>query len=244
MDNTVPAGAAMLLDFIYRTDAGKAPPECYETIFGHRQKHLPTPITKMTIGDLIDAQKNWSSKAWVKRNWGYSTASSAAGAAQFMKATLIDLSKDLHLRGNQLFDADLQDRLAYHLLKRRGYEAFMAGQISRTEFGKRLAMEWASLPVLAATKGGSRTVKRGQSFYAGDGLNKSLVKPETVEALLDRVKALASKPAPAPAPSRPAPQPSARAKPAGEKTRASGSILAAFALIVVAVVLFIAFGRS
>lgn len=52
----------------------------------------------------------------------------------------------------------------------------------------------------------------------------------------------ASKPAPVPAPSKPARQPSGPAKPAGEKTRASGSILGAFALIVVAVVLFIIFG--
>lgn len=67
--------------------------------------------------------------------------------------------------------------------------AFMAGKISRTEFGKRLAQEWVSLPVLAPTQGGGRKVSRGQSFYAGDGLNKSLVKLEAVEALLDRVKA-------------------------------------------------------
>ncbi|MFU0507386.1 hypothetical protein ACLKMW_22770 [Pseudaminobacter sp. NGMCC 1.201702] len=103
-------------------------------------------------------------------------------------------------------------------------------------------MEWASFPVLAATKGAHRQLKRGQSSYVGDGLNKSLVAPETVEALLDRVRALASKPAPSPAPSQPVPQPSTPTKPAGGKTRASGSILAAFALIAVAVVLFIIFG--
>jgi hypothetical protein len=165
-----------------------------------------------------------------------------------MRATLEDLSRELGLRGTQMFDADLQDRLAYHLLKRRGYEAYISGRINRTEFGKRLAQEWASLPVLAKTLGGAkdkagnlRTVERGQSFYAGDGLNKSLVTPERVEAVLDKVKAVASK-APSPAPSQPTPQPSAPAKPAGDKSRASGSILAAFALIAVAVVLFIIFG--
>lgn len=188
MDRTVPAGAALLLDFIYRTDAGAPPPQCYETIFGNRQNRLPKPITKMTIGDLIDAQKNWSSKAWVKKNWGYGTASSASGAAQFMRDTLIGLAKELGLSGNLLFDPDLQDRLAYHLLKRRGYEDFMAGKISRTEFGKRLAMEWASFPVLAACKGAHRQLNRGQSYYAGDGLNKALIAPEKIEALLDKVK--------------------------------------------------------
>ncbi|MFU0503669.1 lysozyme family protein [Pseudaminobacter sp. NGMCC 1.201702] len=228
MDRTVPAGAAMLLDFIGDIEA----PQGYGTIYANKQHKLAKPLTSMTLGDVVDAQPGWS------KNHG----SSAAGRYQFMKATLIDLSRELGLRGNQIFDADLQDRLAFHLLKRRGYEGFMAGQISHTEFGRRLAMEWASLPVLAATKGGSRTVKRGQSFYAGDGLNKSLVKPETVEALLDRVRALASKPAPPPTPPQPPPPPSPPAKPAGGKQPASGSILAAFALIVVAVVLFIIFG--
>ncbi|WP_353641632.1 hypothetical protein [Mesorhizobium sp. WSM2239] len=99
------------------------------------------------------------------------------------------LIEELGLRGSKKLDADLQDRLGYHLLKRRGYEGFMAGTISRTEFGKRLAQEWASFPVLANTKGAHRSVKRGQSYYAGDGLNKSLTAPETVEAVLDRVKA-------------------------------------------------------
>ncbi len=68
----------------------------------------------------------------------------------------------------------------------------MSGQIGVTEFGKRLAQEWASFPVLAATKGQKRTVQRGQSYYAGDGLNKALVKPEKVEAVLDQVKAAGS----------------------------------------------------
>lgn len=195
MDKTVPAGAAILLDFIYRTDAGKAPPECYDVIFGNRQSRLAKPITQMTLGDLIDAQKNWSSKAWVKKNWGYSSASSASGAAQFMRATLQDLSRELGLRGTLIFEPNFQDRLAYHLLKRRGYDEFMSGTITRTEFGKRLAQEWASLPVLAAAKGAHRDLKRGQSYYSGDALNKALVSPEAVEAVLDRAKA-ADKPVP------------------------------------------------
>lgn len=215
MDKNVPAGAALLLDFIYRTDAGGAPPECYEIIFGNRQSALPKPITQMTLGEVIDAQKTWSSKAWA-RKFGSTKASSAAGAAQFMRATLMDLAKELHLSRGQVFNADFQDRLAYHLLKRRGYEDFMAGKITRTSFGLRLAQEWASLPVLAPTQGGSRKVTRGQSFYAGDGLNKSLVQPAEVEALLDRVKAAQEPPAkPAPAPT---PTPAIEVKPAPNTT--------------------------
>ncbi len=200
MDKTVPAGAAMLLDFIGDLEA----PQGYGTIYADKQGRLPKPLTSMTLGEVIDAQKAWS------KNHG----SSAAGRYQFLRATLTDLSKELGLRGSQRFDADLQDRLGFHLLKRRGYEAFMAGKISRTEFGKRLAQEWASLPVLAAAKGQKRDLKRGQSFYAGDGLNRALVAPEQVEAMLDEVRqGRAAQPErEAPAPARPKEEPLARSK--------------------------------
>ncbi|MEP9374985.1 hypothetical protein [Mesorhizobium sp. KR1-2] len=175
MDKTVPAGAAMLLDFIGGIEA----PKGYGTIYANNQGKLPIPLTSMTLGEVIAAQASWTKQF----------KSSAAGRYQFMRATLIDLRKELGLRDGPIFSRDLQDRLGYHLLKRRGYNEFMAGKIGRAEFGKRLAQEWASLPVLAATKGQKRELARGQSFYAGDGLNKALVAPERVEAMLDKVKA-------------------------------------------------------
>ncbi|GAA2867570.1 muramidase (phage lysozyme) [Aminobacter niigataensis] len=202
MDITVPTGAALLLDFIGGIEA----PRGYDTIYGNNQGKLPKPLTTMMLGDIINEQKNWTRRF----------RSSASGRYQFMRATLIDLSKELHLSGAPVFNADFQDRLGYHLLKRRGYEAFMAGKISRSEFGKRLAKEWASLPVLAPTQGGSRKVSRGQSFYAGDGLNKSLVKPETVEALLDRVRVAVGQPV-QPEPTKPVMSAPAPAEPSLQK---------------------------
>jgi hypothetical protein len=201
MDKTVPAGAALLLDFIYRTETSKDAPACYEVIYGNRQSALTKPVTKMTLAEIQEAQKTWATKAWAGR-FKSTKASSATGAAQFMRATLAGLISELGLSPSQKLDGNLQDRLAYHLLKRRGYDQFMAGTISRTEFGKRLAQEWASFPVLAPTKGATRQLTRGQSYYAGDGLNKALVAPERVEAVLDRVKAAGNsvtpaKPAPA-----------------------------------------------
>lgn len=190
MDSTVPAGAAILLAFIRATETGRGDASAYDTVYAHKEGRLPRRLTSMTLGEIVDAQKAWS------KNFG----SSAAGAYQFMRITLIGLSKELGLRGDQIFDAAFQDRLGFHLLKRRGYEEFVAGRISRSELGKRLAQEWASFPVLAPTQGGSRKVTRGQSYYAGDGLNKALVKPEVVEALLDKVKAASAQPSLAPHP--------------------------------------------
>jgi hypothetical protein len=45
MDKTVPAGAALLLAFIYRTETKKAAPECYEVIFGNRETKLSKSLT-------------------------------------------------------------------------------------------------------------------------------------------------------------------------------------------------------
>lgn len=174
MDRTVPAGAALLLDFIGSIEA----PRGYDTIYGNNQNKLPKPITKMTLGELIDAQASFTKRF----------KSSASGRYQFMRATLQDLSRELGLRGTQVFDDDLQDRLGYHLLIRRGYNDFIAGKISRTEFGKRLAQEWASFPVLAAVQGRHRKLQRGETFYAGDALNKALVTPAKIEAVLNKVK--------------------------------------------------------
>lgn len=173
MDRTVPPGAARLLDFIGLTEA----PNGYGTIYANKQGKLAKPLTEMTLDEVLSAQPGWS------KRYG----SSASGRYQFMRATLLGLRSELHLRGSQKFDGDLQDRLGHHLLIRRGYADFMAGKIDRTEFGKRLAQEWASFPVLTVCKGAHRQLNRGQSYYAGDGLNKALVKPEKVEAVLDEV---------------------------------------------------------
>lgn len=201
MDRTVPAGAALLLDFIRKTEVGRDDRASYDVIYANKQGKLAKPLTSMTIDEVLAAQRGWS------KNHG----SSAAGGYQFMRNTLAEMKEELGLRGSQKLDPDLQDRLAYHLLKRRGYEGFMAGTINRTEFGKRLAMEWASFPVLAGTKGQQRQVKRGQSYYAGDGLNKALVAPDVVEAVLDRVKIAGNVvPEPQSPPAEPAPQASER----------------------------------
>ncbi|MCA1405413.1 hypothetical protein I6F26_13630 [Ensifer sp. IC3342] len=185
MNKTVPAGAAILLDFIRETEVGRKDRASYDVIYANRQNRLKRPLTTMSFGDVVDAQEAWSK----------SHGSSAAGAYQFMRATLIGLAKEIpSIKRTDLFTPDLQDRLGFHLLKRCGYQAFVTGELSLVEFGRRLAQEWASLPVLADTRGHQQQMKRGQSYYAGDGLNKALVKPEKVEAVLREVLAVERRP--------------------------------------------------
>ena len=219
MDKNVPPGAAILLDFIGGIEA----PQGYGTIYGNNQGKLPKPLTAMTVDEVIGAGPGWT------RVFG----SSAAGRYQFMNATLKGLKKELGLRGTQLLDANLQDRLAFHLLEGRGYDAFMAGTLPAVIFGKQLAQEWASLPVLAATKGGSRNVTRGQSYYAGDGLNKSLVAPETVEAVLVKAKGAHGAPA--------YPKPVPQAPPSEPKRGGVSPTVAIIAFIVLVAAILVAF---
>ncbi|CCE96143.1 putative transmembrane protein [Sinorhizobium fredii HH103] len=185
MDKTVPPGAAILLDFVRETEVGTSDRASYDVIYGHNQDKLPQPLTTMTYGEVVDAQKGWSKRF----------KSSAAGGYQFMRHTLIDLAKGMpSIEQTDRFTPDLQDRLGYRLLVRRGYADFIVGKIGLVEFAERLAMEWASFPVLAATRGSERDVRRGQSYYAGDGLNKALVKPEKIEAVLRQVLDVARRP--------------------------------------------------
>lgn len=170
MDSTVPRGAAILLDFVSKPESRGD----YNTIIGDHQKTLAHPITSMTLDALMAAQLGWA------KRWN----SSAAGRYQIMHGTLTDARPAMKLTGKELFTPDLQDRIGYWLLKRRGYAAFMARQMTTVAFAKSLACEWASLPVLAATKGAHRQIAEGETYYAGDGLNKVLVTPAAFEAAL------------------------------------------------------------
>lgn len=194
MNLNVPPGAAKLLDFIGDTETATKVPDAYGVLYANGQKKLKKPITAMTL-DEVEA----SGPAWSKR-----FGSSAAGRYQFMKntldapGTLKDIEGEMGLTGKELFDPDMQDLMGYHLLKRRGYLQFILGTLPLKTFALNLAKEWASFPVLEETFGQKRKVTRGQSYYAGDGVNKALVAAADVEALLAEVLNETSRPPPKP----------------------------------------------
>lgn len=166
MDKSIPAPAAKILDVIGYKEA----PKGYDTIYGNNQNKLPKQITEMTLDELILNQSEFTRRF----------KSSASGRYQFMRATLLDLKKTEKLSGREKFTPDFQDRLGYALLRRRGYDAWVAGKISHDAFMIGIAKEWASFPVPYDMQGAHKRVMRGQSYYAGDALNKSLIDPGTV----------------------------------------------------------------
>lgn len=165
-----------LLDFIAKPESGGD----YNVVWGRiKPADRPKrPLVSMTIAEVLAWQESIDAQY----------QSEAAGRYQIMEDTLRPLPAAAGLKMYDLFNEANQDALATVLLRRRGLDKFIAGQIGAEEFANSLAREWASLPVVTGPKA-------GRSFYAGDGLNKSHV---SVEEFLAAVRAVKDIPAPTP----------------------------------------------
>lgn len=201
-----------LLDVIRTKEA----PKGYGQIYGGA-KGVPrdTDVSKLTLSGVLDLQD---------RMLAAGSASTACGGYQFIRKTLIATMRAMGLTGSELWDIALQDRMAMHLMKGRGLDKYLAGLIGAEEFCNNLAREWASLPVVTRIKGQKRMVEPGETFYAGDGLNKAHHDPKAILALVRALRQAGPNPAvkpveaspvaeapkappPAPKPVAPAPAP-------------------------------------
>lgn len=126
----------------------------YNAIYGGENKRLST----MTLNDVLGLQTS------IRKSGG---ASSAVGKYQIINSTLKGLKNELKLDGSEVFDSELQDRLATHLLKKRGSDDYMNGKITAEQYQYNISQEWASVP----------KDKSGLSYYDGDGLNKANIEP-------------------------------------------------------------------
>lgn len=166
----IPVPALHVLDMIRETETGYDDLTAFEVIYGHHQDELTKKITEMTVAELQGYQPGFS------ETWG----SSASGAYQFMYSTLGDLLEGGYCLPEELFVPQCQNELGFVLLNRRGYANWMVAVITTDDFMIGLAKEWASFPVPYDMQGAHRWVTRGQSYYAGDGVNKALITPEEV----------------------------------------------------------------
>ncbi len=147
----------MILDLIAKHESRGN----YNIMYGGRTERL----TEMTVSEVLNLQR-------ITVNNG---GQSASGKYQIIRKTLQGLVKEMGLSGKELFNEDMQDRMAIHLLNRRGFQKFLDGQINIEDMILRLSKEWASFP----------RDKSNKSYYAGDGLNKALVSYEEVRNALD-----------------------------------------------------------
>lgn len=132
-------------------------------------------MLNMTMTELVAFQK-------LKLKDG--RVSAAVGAYQFLYpeqyVTLAGLTM------NSKFTPENQDKLALAFLKARGItvEAFKRDRVGTA---LKLAQGFAGVPVLAPTQGKYRFIRRGESFYSGDGTNAATVSVERVEKSIDNL---------------------------------------------------------
>tara|TARA_R110001592_G_scaffold20926_13_gene84699 strand:+ start:2287 stop:3366 length:1080 start_codon:yes stop_codon:yes gene_type:complete len=133
----------------------------YNRVYGRGVKR--ENLTSMTINEV---------QAWQRQYVNNGSPSSAAGKYQIIQKTLAGLEEEMGLTGNELFDEEMQDRMATHLLNSRGYQRYLAGDPKMDEgtFMRNISKEWASMP----------KDEGGRSYYAGDGLNKAHATPATL----------------------------------------------------------------
>ncbi|HPQ82137.1 MAG TPA: hypothetical protein PL191_00155 [Candidatus Saccharimonas sp.] len=147
----------------------------YNAYFGHAG-NTTIEFTNMTIEQVLQWQREFVAGG---------QPSNAVGKYQFIRPTLEGLVNELGVGRDGLFDEALQDRLAIHLLERRGVREYVRGHITREQFAHNLSMEWAALP---------RVIGRnpGASYYDGDGLNKAQVSIDVVLAAIDSLRGTTS----------------------------------------------------
>lgn len=158
-------------------------PSEYDVVFGgikdedRPQNKVGRYLTQLTVGGVLD----WQDSIDPYYN------SEAAGAYQVMEDTLRALVKAYPIDPSDLFNKEMQDRIAVILLNERGLRNWANKHITDEDFGDSLAREWASLPVMTGPK-------RGESYYGGVGANKHKT-PCTPEEVLETL-AECRKPAP------------------------------------------------
>ncbi|MFN3248727.1 hypothetical protein [Roseibium album] len=165
-----------LLDVIGGAETGGN----YNAFYASANNISEPNIVNMTLSEV---------RRWQNERVDSGSPSSATGRYLFLRKTLDRLSAEVGLSGNEAFDSLTQDVLAVRLLERRGLEQFLSDELTEEQFILNLAKEWASIPVPFDLRRGERTVRKGQSYYTGDGLNKAGVK---LEAVLFAVRSIKS----------------------------------------------------
>ncbi|UWQ29088.1 hypothetical protein [Leisingera sp. M523] len=152
----------------------------YQVVYGGiAATDRPTEaLTSMTVAKVLAWQDSIDARY----------PSEAAGAYQVMEDTLRGLVDAGQIDPDAIFNEATQDYVAELLMKRRGLSKFVTGEISTEEFADNLAREWASFPVVRDQQGAKRYVERGQSYYAGDGLNKAHADPDEFLSIVERIR--------------------------------------------------------
>ena len=129
--------------------------------------------SQVQLADLTVREVRALQDRLVRRNGG-----SAVGRYQIIDDTLAGLVERLGLTGNERFTPALQDRMAMHLARDAGLQAWLTGALSDERFAANLARVWAGLP-------GDHS---DRSVYAGIQGNRATLGWRTVVASLRGIR--------------------------------------------------------
>ena len=150
-----------VLDLVGELEA----PGGYDTVYYGVRVTPPRPITTMTVGEVLD---------WQREAVRGGSVSTAAGRYQIIRPTLQGLVDQGVVSPGTRFDTATQDRLGRHLLHETGYRAGNASPVA----ADRIARVWASLPRTSGTD-------PGRSYYEGIAGNHALINASSWLGVLD-----------------------------------------------------------
>lgn len=159
--NTVTAKS--ILDFVGKHESNGN----YNATYGGREYDL----TGMTLNDVRALQ---TAMLYEQEQKGIpkSHQSSAVGKYQIIRKTFDGLRTKMNLTGDELFDEEMQDRLALALMEEKGVmDDLKSGNVDSAQ--NHLASIWAAMPTTD-----------NKSAYASVGKNKSLVESNVVRNAL------------------------------------------------------------
>lgn len=163
-----PKSYSQLLNLIAKAESNGN----YNAYFGNAN-NTEIDFTEMSIAEVMSWQENYVDQG---------SPSSAVGKYQIISPTLAGLVEELAIDTTQPFDEPTQDKLAMTLLERRGSTSYVNRELNREQFAANLAKEWAALPKVIGDQ-------PDQSYYAGDGLNRSSVEVKAVLEAIDPISA-------------------------------------------------------
>lgn len=137
---------------------GLEAPRGYNDYFGGVAEPPPKQLTTMTVDEVLAWQDEIDARS----------ISEAAGRYQIMEDTLRLLKRRMALKGDELFDIPMQDRLAIELMTMAGWHP---DRDDHEAIANSLATVWAALPLVSGEN-------EGRSAYHGLAGNKALTTPE------------------------------------------------------------------
>lgn len=145
----------------------------YNAYFGNASNDKLN-FTDMSVAEVLKWQNDFIASG---------SPSSAVGRYQIINTTLNSLVQQLDLDTSLKFDEVVQDGLAMALLNKRGVNDYLNNRLNKEQFAAELAKEWASLPSVLGDN-------PGQSYYAGDGLNRALIGVNEVLVAIEQIEAI------------------------------------------------------